>query len=67
MRSATTMLPDAAWQPLLEAAIAEDLGTGDVTSEITFGASDRAAGYIEARQELVVCGLALAQAVFHRV
>jgi nicotinate-nucleotide pyrophosphorylase (carboxylating) len=67
MRSSTTTLPDAAWQPLLEAAIAEDLGTGDVTSEITFGASDRAAGYIEARQELVVCGLALAQAVFHRV
>jgi len=59
--------PRSSWEPLLEAAIAEDLGAGDVTSQITFGPLDETAGYIEARQPLVVCGLPVAEAVFARI
>jgi nicotinate-nucleotide pyrophosphorylase (carboxylating) len=59
--------PRSRWEPLLEAAIAEDLGAGDVTSQITFDPSDRAAARIEARQDLVICGLPLAEAVFQRI
>ena len=59
--------PRSSWEPLLEAAIAEDLGAGDITSQIVFGPFDEACGYIEARQELVVCGLAVARATFERI
>lgn len=59
--------PRSRWEPLLEAAIAEDLGAGDVTSQITFDPSDSASARIEARQDLVVCGLPIAAAVFEHV
>jgi nicotinate-nucleotide pyrophosphorylase (carboxylating) len=59
--------PRSRWEPLLEAAIAEDLGAGDVTSQITFDLADAARARIEARQELIVCGLPIAAAVFDHV
>jgi len=59
--------PRSRWEPLLEAAIAEDLGAGDVTSQITFDPADKAEACIEARQDLVVCGLPIAAAVFEAV
>jgi nicotinate-nucleotide pyrophosphorylase (carboxylating) len=59
--------PRSRWGPLLEAAIAEDLGSGDITSQITFGPSETATARIEARQALVVCGLPIATAVFEHV
>jgi nicotinate-nucleotide pyrophosphorylase (carboxylating) len=59
--------PKSRWEPLLEAAIAEDLGSGDVTSRITFGPSETTSARIEARQALVVCGLPIAAAVFQHV
>jgi nicotinate-nucleotide pyrophosphorylase (carboxylating) len=59
--------PRSRWEPLLEAAIAEDLGAGDVTSQITFDLADAARARIEARQELIVCGLPIAAAVFEHV
>jgi len=64
----TTSLPDAnSWKALLEAALAEDIGSGDVTSRILFEEDDCAVARIEARQSLVVCGLPVARTVFERV
>ncbi|MEZ4216737.1 MAG: carboxylating nicotinate-nucleotide diphosphorylase [Myxococcota bacterium] len=55
------------WMPLLAAAIAEDVGTGDVTSEVIFDASARTQARIEARERLVVCGTAIARAAFEHL
>jgi nicotinate-nucleotide pyrophosphorylase (carboxylating) len=52
------------WRPLLELALAEDLGTGDVTSELVIAPGRRGRARLEAREPLVVCGLELARAVF---
>jgi len=60
--------PRTAWQPLLELALAEDLGgVGDVTSEACLAAESRVETVLEARQALIVCGLELAAAVFARL
>jgi len=59
--------PRATWQPLVDLAVAEDLGTGDVTSAAIFGSGDSLSGWIEARQPLIVCGLPVAEAVFEAV
>jgi nicotinate-nucleotide pyrophosphorylase (carboxylating) len=50
--------------PLLRLAIREDLGSGDATTPIVVEAGRRGAARIEAREALVVCGLAVAEAVF---
>jgi nicotinate-nucleotide pyrophosphorylase (carboxylating) len=42
----------------------EDLGRGDVTSGTVVGAEDRAFGRIVAREQLVVSGLGISEAVF---
>lgn len=55
------------WQTLLELALAEDIGPGDVTSRLVIAPSARGTARIEARQPLVVCGLFAARAVFERV
>ncbi|TMA27889.1 MAG: carboxylating nicotinate-nucleotide diphosphorylase [Deltaproteobacteria bacterium] len=52
------------WRALVERALDEDLGPGDVTSALVVPADAVAPGVIEARQELVVCGLEVARAVF---
>jgi nicotinate-nucleotide pyrophosphorylase (carboxylating) len=41
---------------LLDLALAEDLGQGDVTSELTIPAGTRGRGVLEARERLVLCG-----------
>ncbi len=56
--------PRGTWQPLIDLAVAEDLGTGDVTSAAVFGADETLYGWIEAREPLIVCGLPVAAAVF---
>ena len=48
--------PPLSWQPLLELALLEDIGPGDLTSEITIAPDARGGGLIEAREPLVVCG-----------
>ncbi len=58
------MPPRSAWHALLERALAEDLGTGDVTSAAVLPASLRVHAAIEAREPLVVCGLEVAAAAF---
>lgn len=59
--------PAATWMPLVQLALAEDLGTGDVTSAAVLPAQLEAAAVVEAREPLVVCGLPVAEAVFHAV
>ena len=55
------------WSVLLDLALAEDVGPGDLTSELTVDAAREGRARIEARQPLVVCGLDVAREVFRRV
>jgi nicotinate-nucleotide pyrophosphorylase (carboxylating) len=59
--------PPHTWRPLLEWALAEDLGPGDVTTPLVVPEGQEAHAVIEARQPLVVCGLFVAEAVFAAV
>jgi nicotinate-nucleotide pyrophosphorylase (carboxylating) len=52
---------------LIDLALEEDAGLGDVTSRAIFSARDRARAVIAAKQDLVICGLAVAARVFQRV
>ncbi len=54
-------------QALIDLALSEDLGAGDLTSEALFTAAARGRGWLVARQDLVVSGLAIAGAVFARL
>ncbi len=56
--------PPTAWRPLLDSALAEDIGPGDVTSRISIPHETHGSARIEARERLVVCGLPLAAEVF---
>lgn len=55
------------WRSLLERALAEDLGSGDITSKLTIPETLQGKAVIEARQELTVCGLDVAREVFAAV
>jgi nicotinate-nucleotide pyrophosphorylase (carboxylating) len=52
---------------LIDLALEEDLGLGDLTSRAIFSPRHRSRAVIEARAPLVVCGLAVAARVFARV
>jgi nicotinate-nucleotide pyrophosphorylase (carboxylating) len=52
---------------LIDLALEEDAGLGDVTSRAIFSPTHRSKGVITAGQDLVVCGLAVAARVFARV
>ncbi|MBM3865487.1 MAG: nicotinate-nucleotide diphosphorylase (carboxylating) [Verrucomicrobia bacterium] len=52
---------------LIDLALEEDLGLGDLTSRALFPPGHRRRGWIEARQDLVVCGVEIAARVFARV
>ena len=53
---------------LIDLALSEDLGRGDVTTAAVFaGTHLTASGMIVAREEIVVCGLGVAAEVFARV
>lgn len=56
--------PRSAWLPLVERALAEDLGSGDVTSDAIFSPDVTGSALVVARQPLVACGLDVAEAVF---
>ncbi|MBA2277456.1 MAG: carboxylating nicotinate-nucleotide diphosphorylase [Chloroflexia bacterium] len=55
------------WEAIIDLALAEDIGTGDVTTLATVPASTRARGVLLAKAEGVVSGLDVARAVFQRV
>ena len=52
------------WRPLLDRALEEDVGHGDLTAERTIPQGAQGEARIEARQELVVCGLPIAVETF---
>ncbi|MBL9187951.1 MAG: carboxylating nicotinate-nucleotide diphosphorylase [Opitutaceae bacterium] len=52
---------------LIDLALEEDAGLGDVTSRAIFPAAHRSRAFIYAKQDLVVCGLEVAARVFARV
>ena len=52
---------------LIDLAIEEDAGLGDVTSRAIFSAQHRSRGFMDAKQDLVLCGLGVATRVFERV
>ncbi len=52
---------------LIDLALEEDAGLGDVTSRAIFPAAHRSRGFIDAKQDLVICGLEIAARVFARV
>jgi nicotinate-nucleotide pyrophosphorylase (carboxylating) len=55
------------WRLLLELALAEDVGPGDVTTPLVVAEDALGRARIEARERLVVCGLPIAAAVFEAV
>lgn len=63
---ATTTLPVESYRDLVARALAEDVGTGDVTSEITTGADQHARGIILAKSRLVVAGVDIAAEAFRQ-
>ncbi|UCC23552.1 MAG: carboxylating nicotinate-nucleotide diphosphorylase [Planctomycetota bacterium] len=52
--------------PLIEMAIAEDLGQGDMTSELLFKDETMAKANIISREEIVVCGMDVGQEILKR-
>lgn len=52
---------------LIDLALEEDAGLGDLTSRAIFPANHRSRAFIEAKQPVVICGLAVAARVFQRV
>ena len=52
---------------LIDLALEEDAAFGDVTSQAIFPTSHISRAHILAREDLVVCGLEVAEGVFHRV
>ncbi len=50
--------------PLVQMAIEEDFGDGDITSRLCAAAQQQVKAKIIAREDLIVCGMALAKAVF---
>lgn len=52
---------------LIDLALEEDVGLGDVTSRAIFPARHAARAFIAAGQDLVICGLEIAARVFTRV
>jgi nicotinate-nucleotide pyrophosphorylase (carboxylating) len=51
---------------LIDLALEEDAGLGDVTSRAIFSATHRSRAFIDAKQDLVLCGLHVAARVFER-
>lgn len=52
---------------LIDLALEEDAGLGDVTSRAIFAPSHRSRAFIDAKEDLVLCGLDIAARVFARV
>ena len=52
---------------LIDLALEEDAGLGDLTSRAIFAPTHRSRGWIESRQELTLCGLEVAARVFQKV
>ncbi|MBW2281186.1 MAG: carboxylating nicotinate-nucleotide diphosphorylase [Deltaproteobacteria bacterium] len=58
--------PRATWLGLVDAALAEDVGTGDATTIALVPAGLRGSARLEVREPLTICGLEVAREVFER-
>ena len=67
MPSAPACPPLPTWRPLVRLALAEDLGPGDLSSELTIAADATGRAQIEAREAVIVCGLDIAEEVFRQL
>lgn len=52
---------------IIELALLEDLSLGDITSDTIFTPGNRAKAAIRAKEDLVLCGMDVAETVFHAV
>jgi nicotinate-nucleotide pyrophosphorylase (carboxylating) len=64
MRGPAALPPAHTWLPLVARALEEDVGPGDISSALVIPAEQRGVAVIEARAEILVCGLEVARAVF---
>ena len=55
------------WTPLVDLAIAEDVGSGDLTTAVVVDQDCPGQARIEARAPMVVCGLPIVEEVFRRI
>jgi nicotinate-nucleotide pyrophosphorylase (carboxylating) len=58
---------DHSLQELISRALSEDLGIGDVTSQATIPVDASSRAVVLAKQDLVLCGIAVAEQVFRQV
>jgi nicotinate-nucleotide pyrophosphorylase len=58
---------ERAFAEVVGRALAEDIGSGDLTSEVLFGADDRCKAVILLKEAGVVCGLPVANAAFRKL
>jgi nicotinate-nucleotide pyrophosphorylase (carboxylating) len=61
------IIPVETVNPLLKRALAEDIGTGDLTTQATVDPEHRSSGGLRAKESGVVSGLCIAQAVFEEI
>jgi nicotinate-nucleotide pyrophosphorylase (carboxylating) len=54
-------------EEIIDLALAEDLGKGDVTTEALIHGDQRGTGFIVAKEEGILAGIEVAKQVFHRV
>ncbi len=66
MRTAGALPPLECWEWLVDAALREDIGSGDATSLALLSPSELGQATVVARHALVVAGLPIAQLVFER-
>jgi nicotinate-nucleotide pyrophosphorylase (carboxylating) len=52
---------------LIDMALAEDIGTGDITTDYLIPLHSQGRGVIVAKEDLVLCGLEIAKTVFQRL
>lgn len=67
MQHALTPPSPSTWRNLVEWALAEDIGPGDVTSNLVIAADAKGRARIEARQDMVACGMFVVAEVFRQV
>ncbi|HBL37472.1 MAG TPA: nicotinate-nucleotide diphosphorylase (carboxylating), partial [Firmicutes bacterium] len=60
-------LANFVYKDLIRSALAEDLGTGDLTSALTIPANTPGSGRFMAKANGVICGWSLVQEVFHQL
>ena len=58
---------ERAFAEVVGRALAEDIGSGDLTSEVLFGADDRCKAVILLKEAGVVCGLPVVSAAFRKL